>query len=277
MVGLVGVVNKMAGRLETSIWNLTFVATAAACGPTIPIDDAGDESFDDDGTDTVDDEGTTDPPCEGDDCPECQVDADCEPPDYCTPDGRCEYYYTCGVVSGDDGFRCSPPYYECYSDYECDENQRCEYNVCVSFECDPAALDGTYPIAQPEGVIVDLAFIDIDGNGAQELAIATSTNVVLASTSSPELTEIAVGEEFGAVAAGDIDNDGDLDIVVADRGQGGQLVVVTNDDGVFAPFVTIASPGIAGDLVLGDPENDGSVDAFVRTDGGIVRHADLGP
>jgi hypothetical protein len=275
-------VDKMAGRLETSIWNLTLLASASACGPTIPIDDDGEGSFDEDGSESVDegeDEGpTTDPPCVDGDCPECQSDADCDGIEYCSPSGQCVYYY-CGVAGGDDVFRCSPPYYECYSDDECADGQECLNYSCVDVGCDvEGAFDGEYSIPQPSAGIVDVAFVDLDAVAPQELAIATSTEVLVAGIGSGALASVATAEDIGSIAAADVDLDGDLDLVVADRGQGGQLLVLANDGtGGFTPSAPIASPGIALELELGDPENDGLADAFVRTETGIVRHVDLGP
>jgi hypothetical protein len=142
----------MAGRLEISMWNLTIVAAAAACGPTIPIDDVGDESFDDSGSGTVDGDTTTDPPpCADGDCPECQSDADCDPSEYCSSSGHCEYYYYCGAAPGDDVFRCSPPpYYDCYSDADCGPDSHCENYECLPIDCDPdIAFRGSYDLAKP--------------------------------------------------------------------------------------------------------------------------------
>ena len=272
----------MAGRLETSIWNLTFVAAAAACGPTIPIDDDGEGSFDDSGSDSATDDSPMTTPCVTGECdpPECYTSADCNASEYCY-DGRCVYEPYCGIAGDDDDFRCSPwPYYDCYSDVECGPDEQCLFYECVPLEdCDPAAAyQGAYFITAPDdGPIVDLAFVDQDGAAPQELAIATSTRVVLASSFSPALTQIAVGEDFVSIAAGDVDGDGDQDLVIAERGQGGQLVVLTNDAGAISPLATIASPGVPIEVVLGDPENDGTVDAFVRTESGVVRHIDLGP
>lgn len=270
----------MAGRLETSMWNLTLLAAATACGPTIPIDDDGEGSFDDGTDDIGDDEGpTTNPPCDGDDCPECQSDADCSGNEYCY-EGRCVYYY-CGAAGGEDVFRCSPPpYYECYGDFDCPDGQDCYNYECREVE-DPCAiegaLDGSYAIPNPAQPVVEVAFVDVDGVPPQELAIATSTEVSIASIASSELASIATAEDVGAIASADVDGDADVDLVIADRGEGGKLVVLANEGGVFVPGTPIASPGVALELELGDPENDGLADAFVRTEAGIVRHVDLGP
>lgn len=271
----------MAGRLDSSIWNLTLLATASACGPTIPIDDDGEGSFDD-GSESVDDEGddegpTTDPPCTGDDCPECQSDADCDGIEYCNSDGRCVYYY-CGVAGGEDVFRCSPPYYECYGDWDCADDERCENYSCVDDGCDVAsAFAGEYWIPQPEQGVVDMTFAELDGAGAPEIAIATSTEVLVTDIQAGVLASVATAGEIGAIAAADVDSDGDVDLVVADQSEGGQLVVLSNDgSGAFVAAAPVASPGVALDLELGDPENDGLADAFVRTEAGISRHVDLG-
>ncbi len=273
----------MVGRLETSIWNLTLLTAASACGPTIPIDEDGEGSFDD-GSESVDDDDgddegpTTDPPCTGDDCPECQSDADCDGIEYCNSDGRCVYYY-CGVAGGEDVFRCSPPYYECYGDWDCADDERCENYSCVDDGCDVAGqLDGPYGIPQPDQGIVDLTFAELDGVPPQEIAIATSTELSIAGIGDGALESVAIAGEIGAIAAADVDADGDVDLVLADQSEGGLLVVLSNDgSGAFVAAAAVASPGIALDLELGDPENDGLPDAFVRTEAGLLRHVDLGP
>ncbi|HET6584109.1 MAG TPA: FG-GAP-like repeat-containing protein [Nannocystaceae bacterium] len=269
----------MAGRFDLSIWNLTLVA-AAACGPLIPAEDGGGSSISEgdsgDDDDDDDDDGTTThvDPCIGDDCPECRVDADCPPGYYCDAE-HCQYYSTCGVAPGQNDFRCSP-WYECYSDADCPVGEQCWFNYCEP-GCDAPDFQTVRPIAVPHAPVVDLVFVDVDGQPPAELAIATTTQVDIVSGDGAPLSAVVVGEDLAALATADVDGDGDLDLVAGDRGQGGQLFVLTNDGtGAFTPGEPIATLGPVQDFQLADPENDGAVDAYARTDTAIVRHLDLG-
>jgi hypothetical protein len=268
----------MAGRLETSIWNLTLVAAAAACGPLIPSEDGGDGSNTDgddddaDDDDTAEDDTTTLPPCVGDDCPECEYDSDC-PPDYYCANGQCYYEWVCGAAAEDDVFRCSPGY-ECYDDSWCDDGESCVNYYCEPTECPAGDAFDVVPLEVPRTPVVDLAFVNLDSYDRDELAIASPSGLSIVAPAG-EVFSIDFGGEIVAFDRADLDGDGDVDIVAVDRVQG-LIRLVNSGDGAFVLGESIPTVGMPIDVVLGDPENDGNVDAFVRSDVAIVRHADLG-
>jgi len=270
-----GLEHDMAGKhVDTSVWNLTLVAALGACGPIIPEDDGGDGSIDDSGDDgeSGDDDGTTtiDPPCTGDDCPECDGDEDCPSPSYCVA-GRCEYYY-CGLAEGgDDVFRCSP-WYECWGDSDCDEGEICVNDYCYEDPCRGQELDAPIPLAI-DIPVVDLVFADLDGQPSQELVAVGPTGVRVLSTSA-ETIALDVGMAMTTAATGDIDLDGDVDVVL---GEPGQLLLLVNDGlGGLTVSEPIATLGTPREIVLADWVNPARLDAFVRTDDAILRHTDLG-
>ncbi|WP_426241460.1 FG-GAP-like repeat-containing protein [Nocardioides sp. LHG3406-4] len=71
-----------------------------------------------------------------------------------------------------------------------------------------------------------------------------------------------VGDQPGAVATGDLDGDGVLDLAVVNRtaGTGTISILIGTGDGGFAPQVTYSATAIPGWLELADLDDDGDLD-----------------
>jgi hypothetical protein len=232
--------------LDTSRWRLGSVFALLACQG----DPGDDESY-------GESEDYQDGPC--------VVDEDCDDEEYCD-DGVCiEAYDGCQD-------NCHP---ECAEDWECGPDELCEDGYCESAdaiafeECRREhslfpAVDGFLEV---DGV-VDLAFVDTQ----VVIAFPTRLDVVLGDV---VVDSVSIGEDIGDIAAADIDADGDADLVVADRGLGGRLlVVVRDDDGSLVQTGELASPGVTA-VELRERRSE-MPDAVVRTDSGIAIHAALG-
>ena len=154
----------MTDTFDPRLWNL-FAGAAlltTGCGArTIALD--GGET----GTDTT---PTSSGPETGPETgPECMGSQDC-PYGYSCYDGVCEY------VPHHDGHW---TYYECYSDPECGSYSLCVFNYC-EFQGEPppdcASTGGGIPLdVTPDGLA--LAFVDTNGDGRDELAVVTATEI----------------------------------------------------------------------------------------------------
>jgi hypothetical protein len=67
-----------------------------------------------------------------------------------------------------------------------------------------------------------------------------------------------LGDSGGPVRSGDFNGDGDVDLLVAFRGD--LLLFLGNGDATFAAPVTIASPNTGGDVQVADLDGDGDLD-----------------
>ena len=123
-----------------------------------------------------------------------------------------------------------------------------------------------------------VALGDVDGDGDLDAIIANDTGQaqdVYLNDGTGQLTPHPVAPTFGAgnstaVALGDVDGDGDLDVVVAnDTGQA-QDVYLNDGTGQFTPHPSAPTFG-AGDstaVALGDVDRDGDLDAVVANASG---------
>lgn len=166
--------------------------------------------------------------------------------------------------------------------------------------------DGTYAVAesQPwtqaqEADDIEAIFIDVNGDGAEDLYIAAggvSSNrgdALLndrlyfndgegAFSLAPEGTISADGEVTGALAKGDFDGDGKLDLFVGGRFVPGswpeepRSFLLSNKDGRLLDVTKEWIPnlnelGMVTDAVAEDIDGDGRVDLIVSTDFGPVK------
>ena len=218
--------------LDTRWWNLSFgVAMAAGvggCGPTVllPEDDEGIADAGDTGDTGEDDPDTGDfpPDEEGPEPPppgECRTDSDCEGPyEYCL-NGTCEYGgYYCSEGCCDGGCY----YGECYADDDCGTGGLCDesnwYGYC--YDVLLPLCDGEVPLAEqlvvptgPDDEIVSLSFVDRDGGG-QDLVVGLDgrARVVHSVADQVDIDVTGAGEVIAA-ASGDLDGDGDRELVLS--------------------------------------------------------------
>lgn len=192
-------------------WNLLAgLVVVSGCGShTISIDGDATDSIND-GETTLNPDGPDSGPDTGPDTgPECFESADCPYGYYCY-DGVCEY------VPHHDGHI---PYYDCYSDAECGGLQLCENNYCQYVysppECDFVAPRG--PLLEIPEQALAMAFVDVDGDGAQELVVATQTALHVYESGSPMPTSHARGIESASVDAmvgGEFDGNPGADVML---------------------------------------------------------------
>jgi hypothetical protein len=266
-------------RLDPSPWNLGApLLVLAACGPLVPFDDGGTDSSA--SASTSDDEGpnpsSTSPSGPNPTGPnpttvststvQCYGDQDC-PPNYRCQDGYCYYEGYCK-----DGTCCSPEcgwYYECFSNAECPAGYACTYNQCnpvaAESDCSLVALDFQIPIAL-EGGVLSLAFVDGNGDAARDLLIGQAGAVQHVDGATQMITTIDAGSVYPQdIAAGDLDADGDDDVVVVDGSVGGGMRVLLHDDG-WTPLEIGESAQNLAQVALADIEADGFPDIYGRSE-----------
>jgi hypothetical protein len=130
----------------------------------------------------------------------------------------------------------------------------------------------TYPVS---GSARDVVGGDFDGNGSWDVAVATGDGRVVfipgvVSAAAGAAINLILGGATKGIAAGDLDNDGDLDLVAADA-LNNRLVRLRND-GAF-PFVVVSSTPLTGspsDVALADLDDDGFLDAAASLENGKV-------
>lgn len=117
----------------------------------------------------------------------------------------------------------------------------------------------------------DVVAADLDGDGAPDLAATgrgrRSVRVLLNAGDGTfgAVAEYSIGASAEQVEAGDIDNDGDLDLAVAELG-GGEYeagFLLNNGDGTFAPALLLPEPTdifLVTGIALGDIDSDGNLD-----------------
>lgn len=146
----------------------------------------------------------------------------------------------------------------------------CDTGCTVSSAIDSPTWtsDGTLNFDVSGQGILDVEFVDINGDGAPEVAVAASNRFSIYAEASGTELYIHPNPTHDA-AFGDLDNDGDLDLVLA---LGSLGVEVALNDGTGA-FSTIASPNVlAYGVELIDRDDDGDLDAFFLTDKDAKAH-----
>ena len=266
--------------LDVSRWNLSVSLLAlAACGPVIPGADSGDDVSESDPTQPSDPSDPSDP--SGTETPsDCQDDSDCQGYGYSCVNGLCEY--NClgccgyGLVEGDDAFRCSQPYYYCYSDAECGPGEQCDDGYCVSEPADCADLpqfSGELSLAfSAGGPVTKLLYADVSAEGSDQLIIVRDDQLI---GSDGSLLVQASGPVIDAIAV-DLDADLQLDLITATSGDLPAITVWRGVEGGFDAIPLASVPTLGTGLVAGDWQGDGVLDLFVLTSSGIELVAGIG-
>ncbi|MBK6918693.1 MAG: VCBS repeat-containing protein [Deltaproteobacteria bacterium] len=262
--------------LDPSVWNLGVpMALLCACGPIVPLGGTDTDSADATAEGPTDDSSpsttvstspsttspsTTAPGCIPGDCPpgyDC-IDGVCQYTGYCA-DGYCCYDTCCGFECG--------WYYECFDNVDCAPGQACLYNQCQyvepEAECESVDLTFLLPIPSFGDGVTALAFADLGPGPGQELVVSGVSTIGIADAGGG-LQVIAAVPSVTDVAAGDIDNDGDLDIVYAGSDGGSTAHVLLNDGngGGWAP-VNLPTNAAGAQIELVDFGGDGTLDVVL--------------
>lgn len=138
-------------------------------------------------------------------------------------------------------------------------------------------LDGTFTertaamgLAARAGAARAAAFGDFDDDGVVDLVVAYADGVRLyRNQRQGHFADVAatVGlgglTDVGALAVGDVDNDGYLDVFAGSRSGERHQLFLNRRDGTFAPAATLAMPLRAHDATFLDVDNDGRLDLLV--------------
>ena len=151
--------------------------------------------------------------------------------------------------------------------------ERCERGICFSEIAAESGIDWTS--ATPGQVGGTAAFVDYDNDGHLDLILASEATAPTLfrndgdGTFSDRTLEAGLALSGASargdvVAVADIDNDGDADVYIGQRGATNKLF--RNDNGVFTD-ITVASgtldPGWTTAAAFGDFDRDGLVDLFL--------------
>jgi hypothetical protein len=213
----------MTTRLDPRAWNLLagLSLAAGACSTrSVGSDDATGTGDDTESGETDSSSSETDTGG-----PECTQDGDCPPGYYCEA-------YSCQYQGSNDGHSG----YDCYEPDDCDVLEVCSNDhdcepVPVFLDCAPNR-EPSIPLAV-DGVPLALSFVDVDADGARELAVATQTELHVFESGSDIATVSARVNESAtvtAMVAGDFD-----------PGPGQDLVLLVADT-----LLTHPADGIAG-------------------------------
>lgn len=266
----------MHGSLRTHAWNMSRGAAAAAvlgaaCGPTAPG--------------TADTEGGA-----------CVRSEDCGP-GYTCFEGQCygygeeddyDYDYDCGGSAGCCDYPCydtdtdgdTDPLGECRENADCGEQQMCTPDlVCEDPlplpEC-PAPSITVLPLAETsDDPLVSFAFVDANGDLAQDLVVGRDGSAELRlgpGDAEPIALPVPPGLSVIDAAAGDLDGDGGIDLVVSGLLEEGGLIMVltSNGAGGYDAGYLVATNQPTFDLATLEWNGDGMLDVVGRYPEGPV-------
>jgi hypothetical protein len=128
---------------------------------------------------------------------------------------------------------------------------------------------GSLPFAAPNSVVV----ADFNHDGAMDFAVASydigyggpGVAVFLGNGDGTFKQPITYGVTNGAgpLAIGDLNHDGNPDLVASSYGSNAVVVLLGNSDGTFQPPVTYETSGYPEAIILGNFNNDGQLDIAV--------------
>jgi len=268
----------VVGRLDPSPWNLGAPLLAlAACGPLVPFDGTATEGATTEAGEGPNPSGTNpsgpnptgpnptgpNPTSATTSSPQCTYDSDC-PYGWSCNAGYCYYDGYCGTCcEGECG-----NYYECFGNAECPTGYVCQYYYCqqipMESECWLVALDFQIPVAAG-GDVRSLAFVDGNGDAQRDLVVGQAGPLQYVDGATLSVTEIVDTLNAEDIATGDLDGDGDGDILVADGALGGGMRIVQND-GAWTTWVVPNSDFDLDGVDIGDVEADGFPDLWGYSD-----------
>ncbi|MBI5070581.1 MAG: PD40 domain-containing protein [Deltaproteobacteria bacterium] len=141
------------------------------------------------------------------------------------------------------------------------------------------------PVVAATGVEVDPATppicADLDGDRRADAVLlrpgVEKGLAVLRSTGAAFAAPVELSIQGVAMAAGDVDQDGDVDLIVAQGSPGAILFLRNLGDGRFAAPATLATGGAPRALALADLDGDGLLDlAVADADGSLATWRNLG-
>ena len=124
-----------------------------------------------------------------------------------------------------------------------------------------------------------IALHDVDGDGDLDVLVSSLTsNIVRVLLNGGDATgsgtglfslgsTVTVGSNPASLAVGDVDADGDLDLLTANYGNSNVSVRLNNGLGVFSGTYTVAVGPSPHGVVLGDVDADGDLDLLTANDG----------
>ncbi|GIF81251.1 S8 family serine peptidase [Catellatospora bangladeshensis] len=134
-----------------------------------------------------------------------------------------------------------------------------------------------YPVRHSDSIDPDVVVVDADHDGRQDVALITSAGVeVLRQNGAGTLEAGALvysDTRVRHLAAGDLDGDGDQDLVVNTDGSGAVVLMLTQEPaGVFAATTIGSGSSSGGELEIGDVNNDSRLDVTVPSPGGVTSY-----